>query len=117
MAIHLRVCPAMNVPCSHFWKRTQVSHLDEAPGKFIPNHSILDSNLDLSAALFDQHNVFSNILPLRFFEKQKFQPKKKFVKIRNEYKLIAKALVDAAVEAALMIMKAPEQTKANYDFG
>ena len=73
--MHLRTCPAMNVSCSHFWRRNQVSALDLAPGKLVPKQSVLDSNLDLSAALFDQHNVFSNILPLRFFEKQKFQPK------------------------------------------
>ena len=110
--MHLRTCPAMNVSCSHFWRRNQVSALDLAPGKLVPKQSVLDSNLDLSAALFDQHNVFSNILPLRFFEKQKFQPK--FVKIRNEFKILAKAVVDAAIEAAILTLKVPEQKSGNF---
>ena len=110
--MHLRICPAMNVTCSHFWRRNQVSALDFAPGKLVPKQSVLDSNLDLSAALFDQHNVFSNILPLRFFEKQKFQPK--FVKIRNEFKILAKAVVDAAIEAAISTLNFPEEKSGKF---
>ena len=46
-----------------------MSSFDRPPGKFEPPKSLIDENLDLSASLFDQHTLFSQILTTKFFDK------------------------------------------------
>jgi len=48
-----------------------VSKFDLPPGKFEPPKTMIDENLDLSASLFDQHTLFSQILTMKFFDRIK----------------------------------------------
>ena len=50
------------------WSRRPVSQYDLPPGKFEAKCNTIDHDLDMSAALFDQHTLFSSILPLKFFD-------------------------------------------------
>ena len=85
--------------------RQIVSSFDSPPGKFEPSTSIIEDNLDLSASLFDQHTLFSQILTMKFFDKinkmkeRPAQPRKQ-IKIKSALKGLAEQLTEAAIEAA-----------------
>ena len=86
--------------------RQIVSNFDSPPGKFEPEKSIIEDNLDLSASLFDQHTLFSQILPSKFAEKinkikKPIKPaKRRPIKIRSELKELALEITNNAIEAA-----------------
>ena len=86
--------------------RQIVSSFDSPPGKFGPARSIIEDNLDLSASLFDQHTLFSQILTMKFFDKinqlkskPPSQPRKQ-IKIKSALKQLAEQLTTDAIASA-----------------
>ena len=80
-----------------------MSSFDLPPGKFEPPKAIIDENLDLSASLFDQHTLFSQILTMKFFDKIndiQVKRERKLIRIKSALRELAADIVNEAITAA-----------------
>ena len=64
---------------------------------------MIDENLDLSASLFDQHTLFSQILTMKFFDKIKDikqRQERRLVRIKSALKTLADEITTEAIQNA-----------------
>ena len=101
------------------WNRTIVSSFDLPPGKFEPPTTIIDENLDLSASLFDQHTLFSQILTMKFFDKIndiQVKRERKLIRIKSALRELASDIVNEAITAATGMVQSLLPVEFFYHF-